>query len=438
MKLLPTSALLLLLEACATLAHGGHDDGPKPVQLCAVNHKINQDACLALSSHTNATTNERDLRLHMSVRFFDERKGWASFAVGEHMDMSMMFIMYPGVEHDDVTISVRTTRDHMAPRFQHASPYVRVEKTWFDPLTETHNAQMICYTCERWKGQPLDLLSTKQKWIWATNRHQVTRSNDVALSLERHGDFGVAKVDMKASFAEHGEGVIPEVSANRVSTPKASVNWVLVHGVLLSGAFFVLTPGVLAIRSGLTRSFQIHWMVQAASSVAIFAGCVIGLKISLAHGTFASVHQLLGYTVPFAIVLQGIFGYSHHVNYKKVQRRTKISHYHIWLGRGLLVGGNFNIGLGLKLAGAHKKPYIIWIFSLLLQLAILVSIWYFSSKGKSILSSVKQGRKKDNSGYENVEQDAFIVGEDDVGDDFDDGDGDGGGGENESLKKEEI
>lgn len=91
---------------------------------------------------------------------------------------------------------------------------------------------------------------------------------------------------MKSALFEHGNGVIPEVSANRISTPRGKVNWVVIHGLLLSGAFFVLTPGIFAIRSGLAKSFTIHWIIQVISSIAIIIGCLIGIKISLEVGIF--------------------------------------------------------------------------------------------------------------------------------------------------------
>jgi len=87
---------------------------------------------------------------------------------------------------------------------------------------------------------------------------------------------------MKSSYFTHGDGSVPEVSSHRVSTPRPGWNWVVIHGLLLSGAFFVLTPGVFAIRSGLAKSFSIHWMIQASASVAIVLGCMIGIKISFA------------------------------------------------------------------------------------------------------------------------------------------------------------
>jgi len=90
-------ALLVLLQVYFTSAHGGHNT-PKPVQLCQVNDGRKTDMCLALTSHTNTSTNSKDLQLHLSVRFFEERTGWAAFGIGEKMHTGLMFVMYPGIK----------------------------------------------------------------------------------------------------------------------------------------------------------------------------------------------------------------------------------------------------------------------------------------------------------------------------------------------------
>jgi len=181
-----------------------------------------------------------------------------------------------------------------------------------DKLTGTYNAQLICYDCESWKGNELNLESEAQNWIWGSNG-QHTNSDNEYMILQRHRyngkpcplnegalltfypEVGWVQVDMRSSYFGRGVGIIPEVSASRVSTPEvlstSSVstpkdrvrgNWVAIHGLLLAGGFFILTPGYYAIRSGLAKSFTIHWLIQITASVAILAGCIIGIKISVA------------------------------------------------------------------------------------------------------------------------------------------------------------
>lgn len=51
------------------------------------------------------------------------------------------------------------------------------------------------------------------------------------------------------------------------------------------------------------------------------------------------------------VVVQAIGGVMHHINYKKYQKRTAISHAHIWIGRIIITLGMVNGGLGFELAG---------------------------------------------------------------------------------------
>jgi hypothetical protein len=68
------------------------------LQYCRVHEGMKSDLCLALASHTNSTTGKKDLSLHLSVHFFQERTGWAAFGVGDKMDKALMFVLYPGVK----------------------------------------------------------------------------------------------------------------------------------------------------------------------------------------------------------------------------------------------------------------------------------------------------------------------------------------------------
>jgi hypothetical protein len=52
------------------------------------------------------------------------------------------------------------------------------------------------------------------------------------------------------------------------------------------------------------------------------------------------------------MIVQPVLGWMHHRNYVKYQRRTTISHAHIWYGRGIMIVGIINGGIGLQLSGA--------------------------------------------------------------------------------------
>ena len=158
---------------------------------------------------------------------------------------------------------------------------------------------------------------------------------------------------MASAYSASGVLAVAEVSPDRESSvPKkqhhkhSAFGIVSIHGCLLSTSFLMLSVGVLAIRSGLAKSFKFHWLIQAIAGGVITLGYGLGIILSFSHGGhFNTIHQLMGLLVAPTIILQSLFGYWHHVNFVKSGRRTAVSVYHVWLGRILILLGNFNVGL---------------------------------------------------------------------------------------------
>jgi hypothetical protein len=78
--------------------------------------------------------------------------------------------------------------------------------------------------------------------------------------------------------------------------------------------------------------------------------------------------------------------------------------------------GNADFRSGLKLGHASKTKYMFWSSGVALQLAVLIPMWYFWSRGKKIKDIV--GAKESNDGAERgeyvdvgVEEEAFLVGD---------------------------
>ncbi|KUJ08943.1 CBD9-like protein [Mollisia scopiformis] len=418
-----------------------------PLQYCSVDAEEKTDLCFAVASFKNSTTQANDLSLHISTKFVVDATGWASVAIGPKMDNALMFIMYPGGEQGRITVSTRTTRYHAIPKVvSEDAPETHVTKTWIDD-TGLYNAQIMCYNCESWSGTTLDVMSPSQPWIWATNWDQPTHSDDVHLKLRPHNAKGFTMLNMASSYSESGD-IIAQVSTQRITQEPntddagpapptmqdesddhhpakehhkhSAFGLVSLHGFLLSFGFFALTFGVLGIRSGSSKSYKIHWTIQTGGGSAIVVGCLMGIYLSYKHGGhFGTFHQWIGLSMIPSVIIQGLLGYLHHVNYLKYGRRTAVSYYHIWLGRAALIIGNLNVGFGLNLAGAESFKWFTWYAGLAIQLSVLIPMWYFYARGKTILDAVRNKPvAKDVVRYESVEQDAFIV--DDELDEFED------------------
>jgi hypothetical protein len=157
---------------------------------------------------------------------------------------------------------------------------------------------------------------------------------------------------MASAYSEGGDLAVAEVSNERISSVskkhhKHSIFGIVsIHGALLSTSFFALSVGVLAIRSGLAKSFKFHWLIQAIAGGVIILGWGLGIILSFSHGgKFNTIHQLIGLLVAPTIILQSLFGYWHHMSFVKIGTRTAVSVYHVWLGRIVILLGNLNVGL---------------------------------------------------------------------------------------------
>jgi len=159
---------------------------------------------------------------------------------------------------------------------------------------------------------------------------------------------------MSPSFSPSGELALAQVSNIRVSTPSGSTpkyhahsafGLVSLHGFILSSSFLTLSLGLLAIRSGLVKSFKYHLAIQLPASGFILLGCGMGVLLTFKHGsTFHTTHQWLGLFLGLGIVVQNWLGWRHHVLFVKVGR-TVVSNYHVWFGRIMVLMGNVNVAL---------------------------------------------------------------------------------------------
>lgn len=220
-------------------------------------------------------------------------------------------------------MSFRTIDGHDPPKVTSRNPDIAAH-TWVDGTNGLHHAQIMCYDCESWGGSNLSVDANDQAWIWAASFAQETRSDLIELMLNIHNDrgmcfkvflarccadadlrkTGVEYLNMASSFIGTSELITAQVSEERVSSsvPIAPIvvgspsgsggspkhqshkhslfGIVSLHGLILLLSFFLLTVGVLGIRSGMAKSFKLHWVIQAIGTGGIALGCLIGVYIS--------------------------------------------------------------------------------------------------------------------------------------------------------------
>jgi hypothetical protein len=152
----------------------------------------------------------------------------------------------------------------------------------------------------------------------------------------------------------------------------------MIHGIIMTIVFVFLYPmgSLLMI---LTRKWWLHGIWQTVSFLLMWGGFASGyMAAKQGNLYFTEAHTRIGTIVCALLGIQPFLGYAHHLLYKKYQRRTAVSHIHIWYGRVLLVFGIINGGLGLRLAMDTTGSFVIAysVVAAITGVAYLVGIGY--------------------------------------------------------------
>ncbi|RDL38083.1 uncharacterized protein BP5553_05516 [Venustampulla echinocandica] len=303
------------------------------------------------------------------------------------MDGSMMFVFYPGKSNNDLTVSVRSTSGHYPPKPPPEHPAVRVHRSFIDSQGY-HHAEVICYSCDKWDENGVDVLSGQQRWIWAANGLQSTQTSDLNLPLQRHVDYNIMSMNMASSISFTNDRQFPLIQDSRgchgagdvtnmyTRSRKSSGVLILCHGLLLGGAFLVGFPaGVIAIRIGGNKAFVHHWLLQAISLTLALTGAMTGIWFSWSTPRFAHFdhpHQIAGLLIMSSLFIQVFLGICHHYKFQKTGTRSSVSHWHKLIGRISIAAGVINTGGGLYLKQAGIGAWAIVLLLVALDLTVLV------------------------------------------------------------------
>ena len=379
------TALLCLLFAATTIAHGTQ---PKYAQYCqqtTTNPSLPYaDFCVSVSAYDNPSTLQQDLYVVVQVtREHAVSRGWTAIGPGQAMDGALMFIVYgdPASGKKPI-VSVRTTKDHISPKLisladAGGADFDLINGAWASSGSGIYTATVdILFTnCTLWPGTAIDPFSKSQPWIWAQNADQRFPVYSFNADLESHAhdssghgnfymdmDRTVMKGPTKPSFPPilRYKGLVgTSKNAHRPSfilrIMSPSHAWAL-HGRLMGFAFLVWFPaGVVALRSGSTRAFQLHWILQLVGTLSTMIGALIAL---LLHPKIVHLHQAIGLFMVIALGLQGLLGWKHHLIHVRAGRRGMISNIHMWLGQSMMILGPINVISGLILRDTSEASLI--------------------------------------------------------------------------------
>jgi uncharacterized membrane protein (DUF485 family) len=165
------------------------------------------------------------------------------------------------------------------------------------------------------------------------------------------------------------------------------------HACIMSIVFVVLYPlGAISIHLPIERIpylkdtylkkkiVAMHAPIQVIGFVMMVGGMALGIRIGhdlgyLKHPVHA--HVAIGLLVVCTIIVfQPIMGVLQHRYFKKRGGKSIFAYLHRWIGRGAIVLGMINSGLGFQLAETNiTVPTRSYIRSYVL-LGVLVSIWF--------------------------------------------------------------
>lgn len=164
------------------------------------------------------------------------------------------------------------------------------------------------------------------------------------------------------------------------------------HALIMSIVFIVLYPlGAISIHLPIEgipylkntclkkNVMAMHVPIQTTALIMMIGGMALGIRIGHDLGYLehpAHAHVVIGILVVCTIIIfQPIMGILQHRHFKKRGDKSIFAYMHRWIGRGAIILGMINSGLGFQLArtnvivsaGAYIRNYVL--------LGVFVSIW---------------------------------------------------------------
>lgn len=293
---------------------------------------------------------------------------WIGLGLGSRMAGAEMFIIYQDGS-GNVTLSTRTASGEVEPEYEARSG---VELIAGSGVT---NGKMVANVkCSGDCSSNMDR-SGSNSWIGAWRRNGDLQSTSASAELEEHNDHFSFSVDMsKASVKSNSNpflGTSQDSTNNNGNSDSsnsggsnsgvteqdssASDTIINAHGIIMAIVFAILYP-IGSVLMPILGRWLVHGVVQFIAFLAMWAGFGLGYYFANSEGTFfTNTHTRMGTIVVALLGIQPILGWIHHSSYKRYQRRTFISHVHIWYGRILMALGVVNGGLGMQLASTDTK-----------------------------------------------------------------------------------
>ncbi|KLJ09570.1 hypothetical protein EMPG_15013 [Blastomyces silverae] len=179
------------------------------------------------------------------------------------------------------------------------------------------------------------------------------------------------------------------ISTERVTTVSRPISFEQkrrLHGALMTMVFMVLFPiGALSMHLPLKVRIvpYVHAPIQAVGIVVTVLAVALGISLTseLGYWNPLRAHVLVGILATGTILfIQPALGIVQHHFFERAQfgyvNRSVLGVVHRWVGRGAVVLGMINSGLGFQLVGIGANVHmglLMWNFALM---GIFVSLWF--------------------------------------------------------------
>lgn len=309
---------------------------------------------------------------------------WVGLGIGSGMVGADMFIMYQDGA-GNVTLSTRKGEAYAMPHHVERNDVTLLAGSGVEGDKMVANVQ--CSGCDTLN------LGGSNGWISSWSTGDAIDSTDPDAMIFMHVgrttfdlDFAQANIQADENPFVDEQGNTPPPSNNEgednnsavTEQEDSGVDRGMIHGIIMTIVFVFLYPmgSLLMI---LTRKWWLHGIWQTVSFLLMWGGFASGyMAAKQGNLYFTEAHTRIGTIVCALLGIQPFLGYAHHLLYKKYQRRTAVSHIHIWYGRVLLVFGIINGGLGLRLAMDTTGSFVIAysVVAAITGLAYLIGIGY--------------------------------------------------------------
>jgi Cytochrome domain of cellobiose dehydrogenase len=316
-----------------------------------------------------------------------------------------MFVMYASGS-DNITLSPRLGKGEYQPRLNSAAQTTLLEGTGISS-NGVMTANIRCDSCLNWDGGSMPPTNGNSNWMWSIKKGSALNSRDVSADLRQHDAHDTFTFDLPAGTSSDSDNPFVQAAAvtqsagssqpsssgegasgssrDSSSVPSGSGsnndNIRTAHGTIMAVVFLFLFPlGAMMVYLPISRKIVIaHAPFQVLSTCLLIVGVALGITLGVRLDKYDRYHQIIGYIVVGSLLLfQPALGLIQHLRHRKWGKRTIFGHIHRWLGRGLILLGIINGGLGLRESGEsgseNAPKWAVIAYSIIAAVAGLVYI----------------------------------------------------------------